>query len=310
MAGVSYPKNRSEWGRVPGMTVAGQVLMSDGQWALDVLLPRRPFATDDLSAGQYRRSRQTALGMRYVEHSPHALLGSIVIDCDHPDAALRAFQTPADHPPPNWVAQSPTGRAHLGWWLAGPVCRTDSAREQPLRLAARVQEGLRASVGGDQAYGGQLTKNPIHEDWETIYGPSGGYELRELIGPQTPRQGARTPARSAGLGRNVTMFDTARTWAYPQWWSHRGGTATAWEQLVLQRCHAVNTEFPVPLSFAEVHATAQSISRWIWRNFTEDTFRQRQAHRGRVMTPAKREANRVRRTKFDRAAVFAATQED
>jgi hypothetical protein len=48
--------------------------------------------------------------MRYVEHSPHALLGSIVIDCDHPDAAMRAFEKPSDHPAPNWVAQSPSGR--------------------------------------------------------------------------------------------------------------------------------------------------------------------------------------------------------
>lgn len=51
------------------MTSVGQVLMSDGQWALDVLLPRRPFATDNLAAGQYRRSRTAALEMRYVEHS-------------------------------------------------------------------------------------------------------------------------------------------------------------------------------------------------------------------------------------------------
>jgi len=33
------------------------VLMDDGQWALDVLLPRRPHATDHLEHGQYRYSR-------------------------------------------------------------------------------------------------------------------------------------------------------------------------------------------------------------------------------------------------------------
>lgn len=284
-------------------------VLTDAQWASDVLLPHRPFATNYLERGQYRMRREDALAMRYVEHSPHALLGSIVIDCDHADAALRAFEKPSDHPAPNWVAQSPSGRAHIGWWLAAPVCRTDSARLQPLRFAQRIEAGLRTSVDGDFSYGGQLTKNPIHADWETIYGPSNPYELRDLATIHTPRQMPRRPDRAAGLGRNVTMFDTARKWAYPQWWIHRAGTSQQWDQLILQRCHCINSQFSDPLPFTEVRATAQSISRWVWRNFTEEKYRARQAEVGRrggtasgkVMTPAKREANRRRATKYDLA---------
>lgn len=283
--------------------------LTDALWSHDVLLPHRPYATNRLERGQYRMSRDDALTMRYVEHSPHALLGSIVIDCDHPDAALRAFEKPSDHPAPNWVAQSLSGRAHIGWWLAAPVCRTDSARLQPLRFAQRIEAGLRTSVGGDFSYGGQLTKNPIHPDWETLYGPAKPYELRDLATIHTPRQMPRRPDRAAGLGRNVTMFDTARKWAYPQWWHHRAGSGRDWDQLVLQHCHAVNSEFSDPLPFTEVRGTAQSISRWIWRNFTEESYRQRKGVIGRkggiasgkIMTDAKREANRRRATKFDLA---------
>jgi len=283
------------------------MLMSDGQWALDVLLPQRPHATDDLASGQYRMSRENALLMRYVEHSPHALLGAIVIDCDHTDAAIRAFQRPSDHPQPSWVAQSPSGRAHIGWWLTGPVCRTDSAHLQPLRYARRIEAGLRASVGGDFAYGGQLTKNPIHPDWETIYGPAAGYSLADLQTIHTPRTMPRRPDKAAGLGRNITMFDTARTWAYPQWWHHRGGTATAWEQLLLQRCHAINTEFATPLPFVEVKATSTSISRWIWRNFTETSYREVQSQRGKVMTDKRLQAlvTSNQRRRGDVAALLA-----
>ncbi len=285
------------------MTSPGSVLTSE-QWGRDVLLPHRPHATNHLDRGQYRCSRDDALTMRYIEHSPHALLGSIVIDCDHPDAALRAFERPSDHPAPNWVAQSSSGRAHLGWWLTSPVCRTDSARLTPLRFAHRVEKGLCISVGGDFAYGGQLTKNPIHPDWETIYGPSTPYELRDLVTVHTPRQMPRRPDRAAGLGRNVTMFDTARLWAYGQWWEHRHGTAEAWIRLVLQRCHAINTEFADPLPFVEVRATAHSVGKWIWRNFDEVAYRARQGEvgrkGGRVVSPAKIEANRQRRIKIDR----------
>jgi hypothetical protein len=288
----------------------GMTLMSDGQWAIDVLLPHRPHATDDLSAGQRRMSRESALLMRYIEHSPHALLGAVVVDCDHPDAAIRAFQKPSDHPQPSWVAQSPSGRAHLGWWLAAPVCRTDSARLQPLRLAQRVEAGLRTSVGGDLSYGGQLTKNPIHPDWETLYGPGRAYSLAELVTIHTPTRMPRRTDRAAGLGRNVTMFDTARQWGYQAWRSYHlhEQPVERWEQAMLQRCHAINSEFSAPLPFAEVKATAQSISRWIWRNFSWEDFVAIQSRRGRKggLATGPTKARNVR--KVDRAAValFAA----
>ncbi|MGW5289746.1 replication initiation protein [Rhodococcus pyridinivorans] len=295
------------------METAGESLLTDEQWGNEVLLPHRPFATNQLEHGQYRMSRDQALMMRYIQHSPHALLGSIVIDCDHPDAAMRAFEKPSDHPTPSWVAQSPSGRAHLGWWLGDHrVCRTDSARLTPLRYAHRIERGLCISVGGDFSYGGQLTKNPIHPEWETIYGPADPYSLRDLATIYTPRQAPRRPDRSVGLGRNVTMFDTARKWAYPQWWHHRHGTVDQWLQLVLQRCHGINSEFADPLPFIEVRATAYSIGKWIWRNFDEGAFRARQAARGskggKVMSSAKREANRKRATKFDLATALEFAQ--
>ncbi|MEV4241324.1 replication initiation protein [Nocardia sp. NPDC049737] len=289
-----------------------QTLMTDGQWAIDVLLPHRPHATNRLRDGQYRMSREDALEMRYIEHSPYALIGALVVDVDHPDTALRAFERPKGHPDPNWVAQSPSGRGHIGWWLKAPVCRTDSARLAPLRFAQRIEAGLRIEVGGDPAYAGRLTKNPIHDAWETIYGPAEAYDLAALVTPSTPRQMPRKPERASGLGRNVTMFDSARKWAYPMWWHHRNGTQGDWEHLVLDYCrHEVNELFGYPLPFSEVLATSTSISRWIWRNFSEEGFREKQSIRGKIMTE-KRQAAIVATNKkraIDRATVLAALEE-
>lgn len=291
-------------------------VMTGKQWADDVLLPYKPNATNWLQDGQRPMHREHALTMRYIEHSPYALVGSIVIDCDHVDTALRAFERPKDHPDPNWVAQSPSGRGHIGWWLKAPVCKSDSARLKPLRFAQRVEAGLRLAVGGDPAYAGRLTKNPIHEDWETIFGPADPYDLADLVIPATPRQMPRKPERASGLGRNVTMFDTARKWAYPMWWHHRQGTALEWEHLVLEYCrYEVNDLFSDPLPFSEVLATSRSISRWIWRNFTEERFRETQAIRGRIggstMTDRRREsiAATNKRRAIDRTAVLAALED-
>lgn len=67
----------------------GALLLNDEQWGSEVLLPHRPFATNYLDRGQYRMSRDDALAMRYIQHSPHALLGSIVIDCDWGTSTVR-----------------------------------------------------------------------------------------------------------------------------------------------------------------------------------------------------------------------------
>ncbi|WP_280431553.1 replication initiation protein [Nocardia brasiliensis] len=289
-----------------------QVLMTDGQWAMDVLLPYKPYATNYPKDGQHRMPRDEALEMRYIEHSPHVMLGSIVVDYDRPDAALRAFERPKNHPDPSWVAEGPDGRGHLGWWLKNAVCKSDSAHLKPLRYAQRIEAGLRIELGGDPGYTGRLTKNPIHEDWNTIYGPARPYELSELITPSTPRQMPRRPERACGLGRNVTMFDTSRKWAYPMWWHHRHGTQKQWEQLVLDYClREVNDLFPFPLPFSEVLSTSRSISRWIWRNFSEEAFRETQSMRGKIMTDKRKAAIIAtnKRRAIDRSMVLAALEE-
>ena len=186
---MSYPNSQSCWCAILGRDTAGAPLLSDEQGAADVLLPHRPCATDHLERGRYRMSGDDALTRRYLEHCPHALLGSIVTGCDHPDAALRAVEKPSGHPAPNRVARSPfrAGAPGLGWWLGdNGVCRTDSARLTPLRYAHRLEKGLCISVGGDFAYGGQLTTNPIHPDWDTRYGRADPYAFcRDAPAPRS-----------------------------------------------------------------------------------------------------------------------------
>lgn len=289
------------------MEAEGQLMLTDASWP-NVWTPRRPRATDDVQVGSWPMSRERALERRYLEHNPSALLSMIVIDVDHTDTLERALWEPRDHPAPNWVALSPSGRGHVGWVLEHPVCRTDAGHPRPLRWAARVQEGLRRSVDGDPGYANALTKNPTHEGWETYYGPAERYHLTDLFTIHTPRT---VPRRAVtGLGRNVTMFDRARLWAYQAHRRYAGGPLDDWEQACVQRCHAVNSEFEQgaggPLPFSEVQATARSIARWTWRNFLP--FDQLQAQRGarnagRPVSPAKREANQRRATKYDLLAL-------
>lgn len=280
------------------MTETKTAVLTPDTWR-ERYLSRFPLATDDLELGVWRERRERALRRQYVETSPRALVAAVVIDVDRPNAVLRAFERPSDHPMPSWVVEGNNGHGHVGWWLESPVCRTDAARVDPLRYLARVTEGLRRSLDGDQAYTGLLTRNPLHADADVIWGTDRAYSLRDLGTIHTPRQLPRKPEQSSGLGRNCTLFHTARKALYIQYDPAR--PADEWHRMVTRHCNEVNATFDAglggPLPFSEVQATASSISRWTRRNLTMNAreWHAAQGRKGAAVTNAKRQANRAAR---------------
>lgn len=254
--------------------------------------PRRPLATDDLTLGCWRQSRDQALERRYLEHSPRALLSMLVVDVDHHDTLMRAIGLPRHHPEPSWVAEGLSGRGHVGWVLSSPVCRTDAGRQAPLEFAARVQEGLRRALDGDAGYAGLLTKNPTHDGWYPTWGRAEPYELRDLaegLGKWLPGALPARAIETTGLGRNVRLFDDLRQWAYRA--RYRYQDRLEWEETVAAVAVNMNV-FPVPLPATEVAATAQSVARWVWRRFSREKLVAVQTVRGqrRAAQPSATEA--------------------
>lgn len=288
------------------MTVEQQVW--EQQW-----LPLWPLASDDLRQGIYRMSRESALGLRYIEANPHAVSNLLVVDIDHDDARLRALWDRSAWLP-NAVVENPTnGHAHAVWALQEPVTRTEYARRAPLAFAAAVTEGLRRSVDGDQAYSGLITKNPTHEAWESHWLTDHLYELDELrehldgSGFMPPPSWTRTRRRRpVGLGRNCTIFESARTWAYREArrirLRHEHPTpedSTLLYDVISSHVHALNADFAEPLPSREAQQIATSIHRWIttkfygWtdsRTVNQATFTLIQHHRNAKSVAARRAA--------------------
>lgn len=284
-------------------------MMTATEWD-QLWLPLWPLASDDLVRGVYRTSRRDALGKRFIETNPHALSNLLVVDIDHPDAALRALSA-AHHPMPTAVVENPhNGHAHAVWALSEPVTRTEYARRKPLAYAAAVTEGLRRAVDGDQGYSGLLTKNPTHEAWLTHWiGP----QLRSLddlahgLGSHMPpprwRETKTRRANPVGLGRNCALFESARHWAYREirnHWHDPTGLARAIHAEATTRNH----EFAEPLPASEVRAIAASIHRWItthsrmWHDgpaVYEATFTAIQSARGKKSSVARQERDEKRR---------------
>ena len=262
-----------------------------------VWLPLWPLASDDLHAGVYRQARGEAMHRRYIETNPRALSNLLVVDIDHEDAALRTMWNRQAWWP-NAVVENPSnGHAHAVWALNEPITRTEYARRKPLAFAAAVTEGLRRSVDGDTGYSGLLTKNPAHDDWDALWCNSDRlYDLDELAehltegGYMPPVSWKRSKRRnSVGLGRNCSIFETARTWAYREIRNHWFDSAGL-HDAISAHVHELNAEFPEPLPASEARAIAASIHRWIttksrmWADgpaVYEATFSTIQAARGR-----------------------------
>lgn len=268
-------------------------------------LPRYPYATDDLSQGIWRQKRDEAMGRRYIEANPQALTNLLVVDIDDGIALQKAIWCTSY--PPNWVVENPAnGHAHALWVLANPIPRTEMAHYKPIAYAHAITEGLRISLNGDKGYSGLLTKNPLHSDWETYPLTTAPYTLDELRmaleidGCMPGKRWRKTKRRYAtGLGRNCTIFDSARLWAYREVRNHFGNPESL-AQAVTAHVHGLNDEFKTPLPEREADQIAASIVRWIvtesrlWNDgpaVYEATFTAIQSARGRR---GARKTNRIR----------------
>ena len=180
-------------------------------------LPRRPYCTDDKSSGLLIRPQATALGYLHIQYNPPPHVSSLVFDLDKPDS-YHAWKD-AGLPAPHWVSVNRTnGHAHIGYMLAAPVARTSAARQKPLRYLAAIEHVLAKRLGADMGYSGLITKNPTHSDWLTVWHQIEPYSLDYLAefcpDADLAAYSRRSRKEATGLGRNVTVFDNVREWAY------------------------------------------------------------------------------------------------
>lgn len=249
--------------------------------------------------------------MPYIQPNPARRVWVIVLDVDRPGAAVD-WQSIAMLPPPNWTTTSrASGHAHLAYVLAAPVAISDAARIAPLRLLARVQRALVAVTEADRGYSGLITKTPHHPRWITDIWHQQPYDLAELCDylPDSALaladQTNSLVEQQQGVGRNVTLFDRLRRWAYRS----RGSVADAdaWRGACLAKAvelaHELGGEV-LPLS--EVRAIARSVAKWTWRRLdvqsSAERFAALQSRRGQPGRQAAGVAHASAR--FDRMAAL------
>jgi len=164
-----------------------------------------------------------------------------------------------------------------------PVCTSDAGRVAPIRFAGAIDIAYREALDADYGYSGLICKNPLHPSWR-VWTPGSVYDLPHLAEfvDLSQYRDRRRHLDDYGLGRNCTLFERLRRWAYKAIRQHwRPDGARHWHGAVLDHAECYN-DFSTPLPYGEVKATARSIARWTWRHFTPASWRKVQADRGRL----------------------------
>lgn len=250
-------------------------------------LPRKPYHTDDLSAGLTIRTAQQALKSRYIQANGPTHKYWLVFDVDRPGATLDWYDRHA--PAPNIIATNPkNGHAHFIYGLEIPVRTAPDGSSAALRYAAAVEHALQQKLDADAAYCGLICKNPLHPHWQVSCWEQNLYTLDWLADyVDLSAYSGKKRLPEYGLGRNCNLFDNVRSWAYKairQGWPE----FDRWLEAVETRAHAYNKRFSDPLPAAEVEQTAKSIAKWTHRHLSSDGFSAWQASNGKRSGEARR----------------------
>nr|AVX51258.1 hypothetical protein [Escherichia coli] len=123
-------------------------------------------------------------------------------------------------------------------------------------------------------------QEPLHEHWLVQVWEPRLYDLAWLSDYlDLSSYNGRKSLPEYGLGRNCTLFEKTRLWAYKairQGWPDY----PEWLAACVDRASGYNAQFEQPLPANEVRHTAKSIAKWTHQHLSPAGFREEQARRG------------------------------
>ncbi|MHA3093336.1 replication initiation protein [Acinetobacter brisouii] len=264
----------------PVVTKLNKNIATKRQLDLFDSLPNKPYCLDEVPGTMLIRTKAIAVKKPYIQVNPPLMTIYFIFDDDKEDAALSWFD--ADLPAPLWTTQNPeNAHCHHCYKLEIPLCTSEFASIKAIKYAQSVYYAYALKIGADLGYSQLITKNPLHPQWRTTFWTDRAYSLDYLADFVDLPKKIPKKLEVVGLGRNVTMFEKGRHWAYKaiRDYMHHNSSHD-WEKAVRAQIEAINSGFEQPLPFSEVKATAKSISKWVWQRFSYGEFCEIQAKRG------------------------------
>lgn len=198
---------------------------------------------------------------------------------------------------PNIVVYNPIKpERHQAFWLLRDAvhCQPEAQGRKPYQYLRAIEAAYDARYGCDPHFARHIHRNPLCFLSDAVWLHERPYTLSELaeVVSLTPAAFKRDTARSEriaeGKGRNCTLFDELRGWAYRQATNARAVDYDIWHRQVITRAIALNG-FQEPLPAAEVYGVARSVAEFVYYRYKPSTgnpeltleYRAKQAERGR-----------------------------
>ena len=230
-------------------------------------LQDKVLSTDQLDVGCKYRRKHIALRKRYIALNQF-YRQYIALDIDKPASAF--LWEDVKLPPPTHVVINPENtHCHYLYGLKTPVIYTEAGRRAPQRFFESVDKQLTQLLGADLGFAGLLVKNPFHTSWRSIqhhryYDLEDFSEWVDLTVSRETFQPSKQVTPDL-LGRNCTLFENLRQWAYKAIHNHVNGYES-WQLLVDQQALNLNQHFSPALPAKEVLSTSKSVGKWTWRH--------------------------------------------
>ena len=247
-------------------------------------LPAYIRCTSDFEQGLKKPTlKVNALKHNYIQFNETNCIQWLVFDIDNGWESVMAWHD-NDQPEPNFIIQNPkSGNCHFFYKLACPVYLKVSDDSKVSDKAESYLDAIRtamtSALKADANFTHQITKNPLSEKWRVIECHNSAFELSELAGNltlkskfqtfQIKKQFAKNDARFIAVGRNCTLFDDLRAYAYQAVKAFKNkSTFESFHAELLSYARDLNNRFSTELPLKEVMHTVKSVARWVWDKFT------------------------------------------
>lgn len=226
-------------------------------------LATKPYCTDS-KGYSHIRTKSHAIKHAYIQPNHPAVCKWLVFDIDDSQALFAYYDN--DLPPPQFIVRNKkNGHAHVGFKLTSEVGIGGNSSIKAMQYLASVQQALRAALGADASYGGNLVKNPCYDSNEHevyITGAQASYTLAELSDYLDLQPVQQESSNDSGYGRNVSVFDYVRHEAYKLAQTH---SYSELESVLTTIAEQYNQRFDVPLLANELKHIVRSIARYCTR---------------------------------------------
>jgi hypothetical protein len=230
-------------------------------------LPDKVRSAEYKDEGTRFRRKEKALAYRYVELN-QLYKKFIALDLDTPGSAF--LWDERGLPPPTFVIVNPKNtHCHYLYELKTPVYYTEEARRAPQKFYEATDIALTHMLGADLGFTGHLVKNPIHPSWLRMCHNT-RYDLEDFqdYGVDLRAYKRKLALRESGIGRNTTLFDTLRHWAYVE--VKKYPSLATFQASVDTKALTINGHFIDHLNGVlptkEVLSTAKSVGKWTWKH--------------------------------------------